>query len=97
MSLMTDVKAKHLNASGMIFNGPGRLAGFSIVGGATLGKIEFRDGGSGGTILCEVDVPGNTNVNSFYILVPGTGIRFYTNIYAAFVGGLGQCTTFYQT
>jgi hypothetical protein len=96
MSLMTDVKSTHLNASGVILAGPGRLAGFSLVGGATLGTISFRDGGASGTVLCEVDIPGNTNVNSFYILVPGTGIRFYTNIYATFTGGLGQCTAFYQ-
>ena len=96
MSLMTDVKSTHLNASGSILAGPGRLAGFSLVGGATLGTILFRDGGASGTVLCEVDVPGNTNVNSFYILIPGTGIRFFTIIYASFTGGLGQCTAFYQ-
>ena len=93
---MTDVKSTHLNASGAICAGPGRLAGFSLVGGATAGTIQFKDGGSSGTILCEVDVPGNTNVNSFYILVPGTGIRFYTSIYATFIGGLAAGTVFYQ-
>ena len=96
MSLMTDVKSTHLNASGSVFDGPSRLAGFSLVGGATAGTVQFKDGGSSGTVLCEVDVPGNTNVNSFYVLVPGTGIRFYTNIYATFTGGLGACTAFYQ-
>ncbi len=93
---MTDVKSKHLNASGSVFAGPGRLAGFTLVGGATTGTVQFRDGGASGTVLCEVDVPGNTNVNSFYVLVPGTGIRFFTNIYATFSGGLASCTTFYQ-
>jgi len=96
MSLITDVKSTHLNASGLICAGPSRLAGFSLVGGATAGTIQFKDGGSSGTILCEVDVPGNTNVNSFYILVPGTGIRFYTSIYATFTGGLAASTVFYQ-
>ena len=96
MSLMTDVNAKHLNASGMIFNGPRRLCGFNLVGGATLGIVQFRDGGASGTVLCEIDIPGNTNVNSFYTLIPGTGIRFFTNIYLTITGPVGQCTAFYQ-
>ena len=97
MSLMTDVKSTHLNASGSVVAGPARLAGFTIVGGATLGTVQFKDGGASGTILCEVDVPGNTNVNSFYVLVPGTGIRYFTNIYATFTGGIAACTAFYQS
>lgn len=93
---MTDVKSTHLNASGVIVAGPARLAGFTLVAGLTAGTIVFKDGGSSGTTLCEVDVPSNTNVNTFYVLVPGTGIRFFTSIYATFTGGTGACTVFYQ-
>ena len=94
MAMQTDVKSTHLNASGVVSTGRARLKGFSLVGTGTAGTIQFKDGGSTGTVLCEVDVPGNTNVNSFYILVPGEGVLFPTSIYAS-ITSLASVTAFY--
>lgn len=95
MTMQTDVLSTHLNASGVISAGPSRLRGMTLVGGATVGTVQFRDGGASGSILCEIDVPANTNVNTFYVLVPGQGVRFLTSIYAAFTGGVSAMTAFY--
>jgi hypothetical protein len=92
--MQTDVKSTHLNGSGAISPSRARLKGFSLVGTGTAGFVQFRDGSASGTILCEVDVPGNTNVNSFYTMVPGEGILFQTSIYAV-LSNLGQVTAYY--
>lgn len=89
-----DVQSTHLNASGAVSAVRARLKGFTVVGSGTTGTVQFKDGGSSGTILCEVDVPGNTNVNSFYIQVPGEGILFNASIYAT-ITNLGSVTAFY--
>jgi hypothetical protein len=56
--------------------------------------VQFKDGGAGGTVLCEIDIPSNTNPNSFYMLVPGEGILFSTNIYATLTN-IASVTAFY--
>ena len=89
-----DVLSTHLNTSGVVSATRNRLKGFSVVGSGTTGTVQFKDGGASGTILCEVDVPGNTNVNSFYIMIPGEGILFGTSIYAT-ITNLGSVTAFY--
>jgi hypothetical protein len=78
-----------------VFGGRARLKGMSIVAtaGAT-GVVQFKDGGAGGTVLCEIDIPSNTNPNSFYMLVPGEGILFSTNIYATLTN-IASVTAFY--
>ena len=83
MAIQFDVKSAHLNASGSVFAGPARVKGFSICATASAaGTLVLKDGGSGGTTLIEVDIPSNSNPNSFYTLVPGDGVKFNTNIYA---------------
>ena len=90
-----DVKAAHLNASGSVFAQPARVKGFSICATAsTAGTLQLKDGGSGGTVLIEVDIPSNSNPNSFYTLVPGEGVRFTTNVYATLTG-IASITVYY--
>lgn len=90
-----DVKSAHLNASGTVFAQPARVKGFSICATAsTAGTLLLKDGGSGGTTLLEVDIPSNSNPNSFYTLVPGEGIRFTTDIYATLTG-IASVTVYY--
>lgn len=95
MAMQYDVKAKHLNASGTVFDQPARVKGFSICATAsTAGTLLLKDGGSGGTTLLEVDIPANSNPNSFYTLVPGEGVRFTTNVYATLTG-IASVTIYY--
>ena len=95
MAMQTDVKSTHLNASGSIYVGRARIKGFVMVATASAaGTLVLKDGGSGGTTVIEVDIPSNTNPNSFYVLVPGEGVLCQTNIYATMTN-LASVTVFY--
>ena len=95
MTMQYDVKSTHLNASGTIFGQPARIKGFSICATAsTAGTLVLKDGGSGGTSRIEIDIPSNSNPNSFYVLVPGEGVRCFTDIYATLTG-IASVTVFY--
>ena len=95
MTTQYDVKSTHLNASGTIFAQPARIKGFAICATASsAGTLTLKDGGSSGTTVIEIDIPSNTNPNSFYVLVPGEGVRCYTNIYATLTG-IASVTVFY--
>jgi len=91
----TDVKSTHLNSSGSVFAGRARIKGIALCATAsTAGTLILRDGGSGGTNVLELDIPSNTNPNSFYLLIPGEGVLCATNIYAS-ITGLASVTVFY--
>ena len=93
--MQTDVKSSHLTSSGSVYAGPTRIKGFSICATAsTPGTMILKDGGSSGTNLLEVDIPSNSNPNSFYTLIPGEGIRFTTNVYATLTG-IASVTVYY--
>ena len=95
MTMQTDVRSTHLNASGSVFAGRARVKGFSICATAsTSGTLLLKDGGSSGTTLIEIDIPSNSNPNSFYILVPGEGVLFGTNIYGTLTN-IASVTVFY--
>ena len=95
MTMQYDVKSTHLNASGSVFAQPARIKGFSICATAsTAGTLLLKDGGSGGTTVVEIDIPSTPNPTSFYVLVPGEGVRCYTNIYATLTG-IASVTVFY--
>jgi hypothetical protein len=95
MTMQYDVKSAHLNASGSVYAARARVKGFSICATAsTAGTLVLKDGGSSGTTLIEVDIPSNSNPNSFYTLVPGEGVLFSTNIYASLTG-IASVTVYY--
>lgn len=95
MAMQYDVKSKHLNASGSIYGARARIKGFSICATASQsGTLLLKDGGSGGTTMIEVDIPSNSNPNSFYVLVPGEGVLCETNIYATLTN-IASVTVFY--
>lgn len=85
MSTLTNVFAKHANATGTIYSGATNLGGFQIKPGGTAGAIEFYDGGASGTKLLEIDITTNTAIIS--TLLPGNGIRFSTDIYVVLPTG----------
>jgi len=93
--MQTDVSSTHLNASGYVYQGRTRLKSFTMYGGNAVGMVQFRDGGATGNILCEVDVPSSGQTGSLYVLIPGEGILFRTDLYATFTGATAAVTAFY--
>jgi len=81
--MQTDVKAAHLDASGVIFAGPTRVKGFSISPGGVAGEIEFYDNASAasGTIRLALNISVNQALDS--LAIPGEGIRFYNGVYVS--------------
>lgn len=81
MSDPVGIKSAHTSATTTtLFTGAFYLKGLTCLGTATAGTLIFRDGGSGGTILLEIDVPGNAN-NVQDIVIPDAGILFETSCY----------------
>ena len=91
--MQTDVKSTHLTADGTVSANPARLKALSYRGNGTDGSILFKNGGSGGTTLLELDV-GTSDTFTIYILLPGEGVRFDTNIYADLTN-VSAITAFY--
>jgi hypothetical protein len=95
MTMQYDVKSTHRSSSGSIFGSRARIKGFSICANAgAAGTLLLKDGGSGGTTAIEIDIPANSNPNSFYVLVPGEGVLCSTDIYATMTN-LASVTVFY--
>lgn len=89
----TDVLATHVEATGTMVTGRVRVKGYQCLSGGTAGDIILRDGGSGGTIRLEFNVPANTN-NPFANIIPGEGILFYTDVHVTLPTG-AKITVFY--
>tara|TARA_R110002126_G_scaffold89122_2_gene213168 strand:- start:59 stop:340 length:282 start_codon:yes stop_codon:yes gene_type:complete len=89
----TDVLATHVEATGTMVTGRVRVKGYQCLSGGTAGDIVLRDGGSGGTIRLEFNVPANTN-NPFANIIPGEGILFYTDVHVTLPTG-AKITVFY--
>jgi hypothetical protein len=77
--MQTDVKAKSLAASGVVFAGPTRVKGLTV-SFATGGTVELKDGGSGGTSVFTYTAPAAAGTVN--IVIPGEGVKFNTSVYA---------------
>jgi hypothetical protein len=95
--MQTDVKSVHLSVAGSIYADRTRLKGIIVAPKAsTTSTFEFRNGGASGDILFQMDIPSNSNPNSYNIVIPGEGILYSTNIYLTFsVGSVAGITAFY--
>ena len=95
--MQTDVKSTHLSAAGSIFADRARLKGIVVAPAvSTAATYEVRDGGATGRIMFQMDIPSNSNPNSYYIAVPGEGILCSTNLYLTLsVGSVTGLTFFY--
>jgi hypothetical protein len=87
MASLTNVFSVHRDTTGVMYAGATNLAGYQIASGGVAGEMVFRDGGSGGTERLRLNITTNTAVIS--TLIPGTGIRFYTNIHVTLPAGSG--------
>ena len=96
MAMQGDIKSAHLSAAGSFYGSRVRLKGFMVVPAAsTAATVAFRDGSATGTILCEIDIPSNTNPIPFYVSIPQEGILFQTGIYMTLSTTLTGVTIFY--
>ena len=95
--MQTDVKSTHLSAAGSIFGGRTRVKGFVVAPAVSVtATFEIRDGGATGPIIFQMDIPTNSNPNSYYVGVPGEGILCQTSAYLTLsVGSVTGITTFY--
>ena len=81
--MQTDVKAIHLDASGLVYAGPTRLKGYSVSPGGTAGEIILYDNASGatGTVRFTINVSTNQALDS--LIIPGEGIKFDNGMWLA--------------
>jgi hypothetical protein len=92
----TDVKSAHLSSAGTFFNGSTRLKGLIICPAAsTAATVQFKDGGSSGAVLLEIDIASNSNPNTYTFDIPGEGIKFSTTLYLALSASVTGVTVFY--
>jgi len=92
MAMQTDVKSTHLNTSGVIFEGRARIKGMVMCANASVkGTLVISNGT---TEVIEVDVPSNSNPNSFNVVIPGEGVLCTANVYATMTN-LASITVFY--
>jgi hypothetical protein len=95
MAMQGDVSSTHRNSTGSVYVGRTRVKGFSICATAnTAGTLLLRDGGASGTVLIEIDIPSNSNPNSFYVAIPQEGVLFETDVYATLTN-IASATFFY--
>ena len=94
--MQTDVKSAHASTASTLFNGPTRLKGLIICPAATTAAtVQFKDGGSSGAVLLEIDIASNTNPNTYTFDIPGEGIKFNSTLYLALSAAVTGVTVFY--
>ena len=81
--MQTDVKATHLDASGVINAGPTRVKRYSISPGGTAGEVIFYDNATtnAGTVRLTFNISTNQALDS--LAIPGEGIRFDVGVYVS--------------
>ena len=98
--MQTDVQASAvLTADGQITDqngntlGRSRIKGIYIVPSGTAGSVVFKDGGSSGVTRITINTVASATQPT-YLLLPGEGLLFQTNIYAD-VTTIGSVMVFY--
>ena len=92
MTMQTDVKAAHVEATGTVVSGRNRLKAYHCISGGTAGDVIFRDGGASGTIRLQFNI--GTGTQPITLSVPGEGILFTTDIHVT-LPATAKITTFY--
>jgi hypothetical protein len=94
--MQTDVKSAHASAAATLYNAPTRLKGLIICPAvSTAATVQFKDGGSSGPVLLEIDIASNSNPNTYTFDIPGEGIRFTSTLYLALSAAVTGVTVFY--
>jgi len=101
MGMQTDIVASRpLTADGQMLDQSGTAIGRArikailiIPTASTAGSVVFKDGGASGTTRLTINVFAGTT-GSDYMLLPGEGLLFTTNIYAD-ITTIGSVMVFY--
>lgn len=88
MAMQTDVKAKSLGASGVVFEGRTRVKGLIIGPTGSAGNVTLA---SGTTNVFAIQTTANGE--TFNALIPGEGVVFSSNVYATLLNA--TVTVFY--
>ena len=91
MSMQTDVKSAHAEATGDMVSGRCRLKAYQAISGGTAGDIIFTDG-SGGAELTRFNI--STGVQPISLYIPGEGILAHNGIYVTLPAS-AKITIFY--
>ena len=73
--MQTDVKAKSLGTSGLVFEGRTRVKGLIIAASSSAGNVTLADGGVNVFAIQTI-----ANGESFSATIPGEGVVFSTNV-----------------
>lgn len=92
MTMQTDVKAAHAEATGTMVSQRTRLKGYQCLSGGTAGDVILRDGGASGDIRLQFNI--STNLVAFGLPIPGEGILFYSDIHVT-LPATAKITIFY--
>ena len=81
--MQTDVKATHIDASGVVYAAPTRVKGYAISPGGTAGEVIFYDNATtnSGAVRFTLNVSTNQALDS--LAIPGEGIRFDNGVYVS--------------
>ena len=92
MTMQTDVKAAHAEATGTMVSQRTRLKGYQCLSGGTARDVILRDGGASGDIRLQFNI--STNLVAFGLPIPGEGILFYSDIHVT-LPATAKITIFY--
>ena len=94
MTMQTDVKMVHLNATGVATSFRCRLRGYHVAPGGTAGQVNIYDNATtnSGNYVLQFDLTTNTAIIS--TLIPGEGILAYNGMYVSLPAG-AAITLFY--
>jgi hypothetical protein len=92
MTMQTDVKAVHVEATGTIVSGRTRLKAYHCISGGTAGDVIYRDGGASGVTKLQFNIGAGTQ--PITLPIPGEGILFETSIHVT-LPATAKITTFY--
>ena len=92
MSMQTDVKAVHTEATATVVASRTRVKAYHCISGGTAGDVIFRNGGAGGTTLLQFNIA--TGTQPVNMLIPGEGILFTTDVHVTLPAN-SKITVFY--
>lgn len=79
------VNAASVTSDGTVVAGPVRLRAVQWRNVATAGSVVLKNG-SGGSTLLTIYTPAATHAGNSYMVIPGAGIEFASEIYADVTG-----------